>query len=65
MTGKDIIVNDLIETLDEMLAIIEEQDAIDSDFALIRETAEQLREELVSLQESFFIVQIKQTHKYI
>lgn len=51
MTGKDIIVNDLIETLDEMLAIIEEQDAIDSDFALIRETAEQLREELVSLQE--------------
>lgn len=51
MNGREAVIEELIESIDSMLNIIEEQDAIDSDFALVREVADQLREEIVALEE--------------
>ena len=51
MSGRKPIVEELIESIDAMLEVIEEQEIIEPDYAVAREVAEQLREELSDLQE--------------
>lgn len=51
MQGREILLRSLLETIDGMLERIEEREPMEPDFALVREYAEQLREELESLQE--------------
>jgi len=51
MTRKEAIIEDLLETLKIMLDVIEDQNSIDPDFALVHEMAEQLRDEIAALQE--------------
>lgn len=51
MIGRESLIDELIENVDSMLGIIENQETIESDFALVREVADQLREEIVALQE--------------
>jgi len=51
MNGRETVIQELIESIDDMLAVIEEQDSVESDFALVREVADQLREEIIALQE--------------
>lgn len=50
MQGRDAVLESLLETIDGMLESIEEREPIEPDFALVREYAEQLREEVESLQ---------------
>ena len=52
MQGREILLDDLIGNVNEMLASIEEREAVEPDFGVVREFAEQLREELESLQET-------------
>lgn len=42
--------DDLIETVDDVIEAISEQELHDADIVLAREVAEQLKEELTSLQ---------------
>lgn len=51
MIGRESVIDELIENVDSMLGIIEDQETIESDFALVREVADQLREEIVALQQ--------------
>jgi len=51
MTGRESIIDELIENLDSMLDLIEDQEFVESEFALVQEVAGQLREEIVALQE--------------
>jgi len=51
MIGRESVIDELIENVDSMLGIIEDQETLESEFALVREVADQLREEIVALQE--------------
>ena len=51
MNGKEAIIEELIENVDSMLDIIEEQEVVDPDFGIVREVADQLREEIAALQD--------------
>ncbi len=51
MIGRKSVIDELIENVDSMLDIIEDQETLESEFALVREVADQLREEIVALQE--------------
>lgn len=51
MQGRDRFIQNLLDTIDEMIENIDERETIDSDFNIARELAEQLREEISSLQE--------------
>jgi len=51
MNGREIIVQELIEELDGMLRVLEEQEEIEPEFAMAREMADQLRQEIAALQE--------------
>lgn len=48
---REMFLQDLLEKIDVMIATIEEREVIEPDFAVVREYAEQLREEIDSLQE--------------
>ena len=49
MNGRETLIQELIDKLDNMIDVIEEQEINEPEFALIRETAEQLREEITAL----------------
>jgi hypothetical protein len=51
MTERDDIIEQLLKSIEEMVNIIEEQESTDPDFGLVREIAEQLRDEIDALQE--------------
>jgi hypothetical protein len=51
MNERQIFLQDLLEKLDDVLLSIEEREVVEPDFAVVREYAEQLREEVQSLQE--------------
>jgi len=51
MEGRDDIIEALLSSIDEMIDVIDEQEATDSDFNLVRAIAEQLRDEIDALQE--------------
>ncbi len=51
MNGRETLILELIDVLDNMLDIIEEQEIVEPEFATVRGTADQLREELTNLQE--------------
>ena len=51
MQGRETFLETLIETIDGMVKTIEEREPVEPDFAVVREYAEQLREEVESLQE--------------
>lgn len=50
MTDREAFLESLLETLDGMIETIEEREPVEPDFALVREFAEQLRDEVESLQ---------------
>ena len=52
MQGREVFLESLLETLDGMIETIEEREPVEPDFALVREYAEQLKEEVQSLQVS-------------
>ena len=52
MQGREALLETLINTIDEVVNSIEEREPIEPDFAIVREYAEQLKEELESLRES-------------
>lgn len=49
-TGREAYLTALLETIDEMVESIEDREPVEPDFALVREFAEQLREEVQSLR---------------
>ena len=49
MVSRNDVIENLIETLDEVIDSIEEQEVDDSDFHHVRQLAENLRDELDSL----------------
>lgn len=51
MQGRENFLQELVEKVDRMIEVIEERENIEPDFSFVREYAEQLREELKSLQE--------------
>ena len=51
MNGKENLIQELVDTLDKMLVIIEDQAIVEPEFESIRETAEQLREEITALED--------------
>lgn len=48
--GREVFLEELIHKIDEMLSEIEEREVVEPDLAVVREYAEQLREEVQSLQ---------------
>lgn len=50
MQGRDLFLNELLEKLDDIIDSIEEREMIEDDFSITRELAEQLRDEVQSLQ---------------
>lgn len=48
---REILLQDLLDKIDDMIATIEEREVVEPDFAVVREYAEQLREEISALQE--------------
>ena len=50
MNGRDVIVEGLIESINDMLVIIEEQEIIEPEFAVAKGIADDLREEIRALQ---------------
>lgn len=51
MQGREAFVEELVEKINGMIENIEERELMEPDFALVREFAEQLLEEVRSLQE--------------
>lgn len=51
MQGRETFLQELVEKIDGMIEVIEERENIEPDFSFVREYAEQLREELRSLQD--------------
>lgn len=51
MNGRETLIQELLEKLDNIIDIVEEQEIVESEFGLVREVAENLREEIVALQE--------------
>jgi len=51
MNDKAAAIEELIENMENMLRIIEEQESTEPEFSFIRELADQLREEIIVLQE--------------
>jgi len=51
MNGREIILQELIENVDKMLEIIEDQQDIEPGFALVRDLADELRQEIRLLEE--------------
>lgn len=51
MQGREIVLEDLMQTVNGMLEEIELREPTEPDFAIVREIAEQLKEELESLQD--------------
>ncbi len=51
MNDKAAAIQELIENIDNMLSIIEEQEATEPEFVFVRELADQLREEIIVLRE--------------
>lgn len=51
MNGRETLIQELMDNLDNMLDIIEEQETVEPEFTLVREIADHLREEIVALQE--------------
>ncbi len=51
MNGRELLIQNLIDMLDNMLDIIEEQESVESEFTMVHEVANHLREEIVALQE--------------
>lgn len=51
MLGRTAILNTLLGAIEDMLSQIEENEHLEPDFAVMRELAEQLKEEIESLQE--------------
>lgn len=51
MNGRESIIEELIENVDTMLDLIQNQEIVESEFTLVHEVADQLREEIVALQE--------------
>ena len=50
MSERDAVLESLLETIDGMIEKIKDREPVEPDFALVREFAEQLREEVESLQ---------------
>lgn len=50
MQGRVAFIEELIETMNLMIHEIEEREAVEPDLALMRELAEQLREEIETLE---------------
>ena len=50
MQGRVAFVEELIETMNLMIHEIEERESVEPDLALMRELAEQLREEIETLE---------------
>lgn len=46
------LIEELNETIDQMISSIEDYETLDPDFAQVRDVAEQLREEIKSLQDT-------------
>lgn len=51
MQGREIFLDELIHKIDAMIHTIEEREVMEEDLTLARELAEQLREEVQSLQD--------------
>lgn len=51
MNGRELLIQELLENVDNMLGVIEKQEIVEPDFVLVHEAAEQLREEIVVLQD--------------
>lgn len=51
MQGKDAFIQELLQRIDAMIASIEDRETMDDDLSITRELAEQLREEVLSLEE--------------
>lgn len=51
MNCRETIIQELIENIDNMLDVIEEQEVVEPEFTLVREVADNLREEIVALQD--------------
>lgn len=51
MLGRDIFIDDLLDKIDTMIAAIEDREHEDADLNIARELAEQLYEEVESLQQ--------------
>lgn len=51
MQGREVFLQELIEKINLMIESIEEREVVEPDFAVVREYAEQLREEIDSLQD--------------
>ena len=50
MLGREEVLRELLSTVEGMIDNIEDREATEPDFAIARELAEQLREEIESLQ---------------
>ncbi len=50
MQGRVAFIEELIETMNSMMREIEERETVEPDLALVRELAEQLREEIETLE---------------
>lgn len=51
MNGRQELIDELIESIDNMLDVIEKQETVEPEFGLAFEVANQLREEMVALQD--------------
>lgn len=51
MQGRNIFLDELLSKLESMISVIEEREIVDPDLSIARELAEQLREEVESLQD--------------
>jgi hypothetical protein len=51
MQGRNIFLEELLSRIDSMISAIEGREVIDPDLSIARELAEQLREEVESLQD--------------
>jgi len=51
MQGRDIFLDELIDKIDSMIQSIEDREMMEEDLSIARELAEQLKDEVQSLQE--------------
>lgn len=51
MQGRDIFIEELIHRVDAIISMVADRETVEDDFSIARELAEQLREEVESLQE--------------
>jgi hypothetical protein len=49
MQGREAFIDDLLHKIDSMISSIEERELLEEDLSIARELAEQLREEIESL----------------